>query len=159
MDYKQEMIKRLKEDCKVLIEKKIPKALENISDDKGVNTYRNLTKALADNIKVIEEKEKEEWKPMWNIYPKENTENMKNQVAIWMQNDKGDISGRQVFDIDYEIKENMINGISNISFDKIDNGTLASKQIKELEDKQQSINDLLKIIIDMLKHEKENELQ
>lgn len=128
MDYKQEMIKRLKEDCKVLIEKKIPKALENISDDKGVNTYRNLTKALADNIKVIEEYEKEEWKPMWNIYPKENT-------------------------------ENMINGISNISFDKIDNGTLASKQIKELEDKQQSINDLLKIIIDMLKHEKENELQ
>lgn len=162
MDYKQELVKRLKEDCEVLMKNKIPKALENISDDKGVNTYRNLTKALADNIKLIEEYEKEEWKPMWSIYrtdDKTNPGKTKSQVAVWMQNDKGDIDNHQVFDIDYEIKENIVDGISNISFDKIDNGTLASKQIKELEDKQQSINDLLKIIIDMLKHEKENELQ
>lgn len=133
MDYKQEMIKRLKEDCEVLIDKKIPKALENISDDKGINTYRNLTKALAENIKVIEECEKEEWKAMWSIYFTDdelNPRKMKKQVAVWMQNDKGDISGHQAFDIDYEMKENITNGIGNFSFEKnnnVDSFTLEEK--------------------------------
>ena len=123
MDYKQELVKRLKEDCEVLMKNKIPKALENIYDDKGVNTYRNLTKALADNIKVIEEYEKEEWKLMWSIYrtdDKTNPKKTKSQVAVWMQNDKGDIDNHQVFDIDYEIKENIVDGIGNITFEKIE---------------------------------------
>lgn len=130
MDCKQEMIKLLKEDCKVLIEKKIPKALENISDDKGVNTYRNLTKALAENVRLIDEYEKSEWKAMWRINrtdDKLNPGKTKSQVAVWMQNDKGDISSHNVFDVDYEMKEDMVDGISNISFEKIDNGTLVSK--------------------------------
>lgn len=123
MDCKQELVKRLKEDCEVLTKNKIPKSLENISDDKGVNTYRNLTKALADNIKLIEEYEKEEWKPMWSIYrtdDKTNPGKTKSQVAVWMQNDKGDIDNHQVFDIDYEVKENIVDGISNITFEKIE---------------------------------------
>lgn len=55
MDIKNEMVRRLKSDCETLLNVKIPKALDNISDEKGINTYRNLTKALADNIKLIEE--------------------------------------------------------------------------------------------------------
>lgn len=126
MDYKQEMIKRLKEDCKVLIEKKIPRALENVNDEKGqgINTYRNLTKALADNIKLIEECEKEEWKPMWSIYRTDDESQpgkTKSQVAVWMQNNKGDISSHSIFDIDYEMKETIdSDGVSDITFDKIE---------------------------------------
>lgn len=163
MDCKQELVKRLKEDCEVLMKNKIPKALENISDDKGVNTYRNLTKALADNIKLIEEYEKEEWKPMWSIYrtdDKTNPKKTKSQVAVWMQNDKGDIKGHNAFDINYEINEHTeADGVCSISFDKIEDGTLVSKTIKELEDKQQATSDLLKMIIDMLKNEKHSEIK
>lgn len=61
MAIKNEMIRRLRQDCKILMDVKIPKALENISDEKGVNTYRNLTKALAENIKLIEELESENY--------------------------------------------------------------------------------------------------
>lgn len=121
MDIKNEMVKRLRQDCETLINVKIPRALENISDEKGVNTYRNLTKALADNIKLIEEYEKPEWKTMWSIYA--NGENLTPQVAVWMQNEKGEISNHQAFDIDYKIKGDTINGICNVEFEKNNNDT------------------------------------
>lgn len=122
MDIKNEMVKRLRQDCETLINVKIPKALANISDEKGANTYRNLTKALADNIKLFEEYEKPEWKAMWSIYETgANGENLTPQVAVWMQNENGEISNHQAFDIDYKLKGNTINGICNVNFEKNDN--------------------------------------
>lgn len=111
MDIKEKMVRSLKNDCDVLLSTKIPKALENISDEKGVNTYRNLTRALAENVKLIEELEKDDYKPMWSIYETDANEgNLTPQVAVWMQNGKGDISNHQVFDIDYGIKADAIDG-------------------------------------------------
>lgn len=123
MNYKQEMVKRLKDDCEILIEKKIPKALENVNDEKGqgINTYRNLTKALAENIKLIEEYEND-YKPMWSIYKTGvNQDSLTPQVAVWMQNSNGDISSHQVFDIDYNIKGDTANGKLNYNLERDNN--------------------------------------
>ena len=40
--------------------------------------------------------------------------------------------------------------------DKIEGGTLVSKQITELENERQSVEGLLKMVTDMLKHEKQD---
>lgn len=94
MDYKQEMVKRLKEDCKVLIEKKIPKALITVNEDKGINTYRNLTKALAENVKLIDEYD---WKLMYSEYTHED--NNQRQVAVWEQNSENEIRNHKIWDV------------------------------------------------------------
>ena len=112
MDYKQELVKRLKEDCEVLMKNKIPKALENISDDKGVNTYRNLTKALAENIKVIDEYD---WKLMYSEYS--TGKKAKKQVAVWEQNNDGEIRNHKVWDV--KVAEN-ISKFSNCFKDNIE---------------------------------------
>ena len=109
MDYKQEMVKRLKEDCKMLIEKKIPKALDNAIDDRGVGTYRNLTRALAENIRLIEEYD---WQLMYSEYST-TTRDAKKQVAIWEQNSDGEIRNHKVWNVvdesQYELSTYRIN--------------------------------------------------
>ena len=72
-----------------------------MNDDKGVGTYRNLTKALAENIKIIEECTND-WKAMWSIY-KTDENDANSKVAVWMQNSKGEISQHRVFDILFDI--------------------------------------------------------
>ena len=105
MDYKQEMIKRLKEDCKTLIDKKIPKALDNAVDDRGVGTYRNLTKALAENIKLIEEYD---WKLMYSEYTTTTTDangDTKKQISIWEQNSDGEIRNHKFWNVEDDKKQ------------------------------------------------------
>lgn len=102
---KEKMVDKLKKDCEILLDYKIPDALKNIKDEKGVGTYRNLTKALADNIKLIEEYD---WKLMWSKYTTVINGKEVKQVAIWEQNGDGDIRNHEVFDIK-EDKETISN--------------------------------------------------
>lgn len=106
MNIKEEMVKRLKNDCNVLINKKMPMALTVANDDRGVGTYRNLTKALAENIKLIEEYD---YKLMYSEYT--TGENKQKQVAVWEQNSNGDIRNHKVWDVNgYGLKADYVNG-------------------------------------------------
>lgn len=99
MNFKEEVVKRLKSDCEYLIKTKLPKALENIGDDKGVNTYRNLIKALADNIKLIDEYTND-YIDMWSIY--RDGESLTPTVSVWRQNIDGDIKDHHAFEVKVE---------------------------------------------------------
>lgn len=102
---KEQLVKRLKDDCDILINVKIPKALENISDEKGVNTYRNLTKALSDNIRLIEEYD-------WNMMYDECETDKGKHVSVWEQNGRGEIRNHKLL-CGYGLTADIINGDIN----------------------------------------------
>lgn len=135
MDIKNEMLKRLRQDCETLLITKIPRALENISDERGVNTYRNLTKALADNIKLIEEYD---YQLMYSEYTDVTDENKPvKQIAVWEQNGDCDIRNHKVWNVEDAInstgvKADVINdGIDTIDDEPCDLYTQIVELIKD----------------------------
>ena len=95
-ELKQKLVERLKKDCEVLLNEKMPKVLDSI-ETKGDGTYRNLINALGNMMKLIEEYD---WQLHYSQYGTTNNKGEEiRQVAVWEQNGDGDIKNHKVWDV------------------------------------------------------------
>lgn len=88
-DFNKKLVEKLQKDAEIIMEKKMPRALEN--DNEG--TYRNLVRVLEDISRLIE---RYEWKLQWSKYRDKNDRQF---ISIWEQNTNGEVKNNKVFQI------------------------------------------------------------
>lgn len=102
--FKDEIIAKLKENAKTL-----SKQIESKINSGDIGTVKNLTQALGNTLKIIEEYE---YKLMFSKYSTTDEKGRKeNRVSVWEQNAEGDIRNHQSFRVVDDYKNGFEKGL------------------------------------------------